>query len=132
MRETGMSTRIVLIAHGSREAEANRMVHDLAKELAGRTGYPVEPAFLELTPPTVDDAAAKCVEQGAQTVIITPYFLAPGVHVRRDLEAARQRLGEQYPHVDFLLANPLGPHKLLVEILSQRIANCLQDESSAE
>jgi sirohydrochlorin ferrochelatase len=125
MRGTDMSTRIVLIAHGSREADANLMVHDLAKELAGKTGSPVEPAFLELTPPTIDDAAAKCVEQEARTVIIAPYFLAPGVHVRRDLEAARQRLSERYPRVAFLLANPLGPHQLLVEILCQRIAAAL-------
>lgn len=120
-----MSTRIVLIAHGSREADANRMVHDLAKELADRIGYPVEPAFLELTAPTVDDAAGKCVEQGARTVVITPYFLAPGVHVRRDLEEARKRLSQEYPHVDFRLANPLGPHELLLEILSERVAATL-------
>src|SRR5690606_33594135 len=109
------------------EADANQMLHDLAKELAEKTGYPVEPAFLELTPPTVDDAAQRCVEQGASTVVIAPYFLAPGVHVRRDLESARQRLGERFPGVEFRLASPLGPHDLLLTILGERIASCLQD-----
>jgi sirohydrochlorin ferrochelatase len=52
--------------------------------------------------------------------VLVPYFLSAGVHVRRDLAAARDRLAGRYPHVEFLLAEPLGRHPLLPEVVAQR------------
>ena len=40
----------------------------------------VEAAHMELAPPTLSDAFAACVKQGATHVAIHPYFLAPGRH----------------------------------------------------
>src|SRR5689334_8071062 len=116
-----MKTALILIAHGSRNASANEDLHALANDLRATSEYAiVEPAFLELAPPTVNDAAQACVMQEAQRVILVPYFLSAGVHVRRDLEAHRDRLAATYSDVTFLLAEPLGPHPLLKEIVLQR------------
>jgi sirohydrochlorin ferrochelatase len=116
-----MGTAILLIAHGSRQAEANADLHSLADKLRERGLYDiVEPAFLELADPTIEQAAKRCVEQGAERVILLPYFLSAGMHVREDLEDARRRLAEQYPAVRFCLAEPLGPHPALVDVLTQR------------
>ena len=49
-----------------------------------------------------------------------PYFLAAGVHVRRDLTEARRILSEKFPQVSFALAGPLGPHPLLIEVVLER------------
>jgi sirohydrochlorin ferrochelatase len=40
--------------------------------------------------------------------------------VRRDLAAARQRLASLHPQVQFCLAEPLGQHPLLVEVVAER------------
>jgi sirohydrochlorin ferrochelatase len=80
----------------------------------------VEPSFLELAEPDIEAAGARCVEQGAGRVVLVPYFLSAGVHVRRDLAAARDRLAARFPRVEFRLAEPLGPHPLLTEIVVQR------------
>jgi sirohydrochlorin ferrochelatase len=117
---TMTTTALLLIAHGSRQSEANADLETIAAELRKRHGGPVVTSFLELAQPDIESAARQCVEQGAAHVILLPYFLSAGVHVQRDLEAHRQRLGEKYPHVDFSLAAPLGPHPLLVDILLQR------------
>jgi sirohydrochlorin ferrochelatase len=53
-------------------------------------------------------------------VVLLPYFLSAGVHVRRDLDEHRRRLAEQYPQVEFLLAQPLGRHPLLLEVVAER------------
>jgi sirohydrochlorin ferrochelatase len=53
-------------------------------------------------------------------VILLPYFLSAGVHVRRDLAAVRARLAEEHPAVEFRLAEPLGPHPLLLQLVSER------------
>ncbi len=114
-------TALLLIAHGSREQDANADLHELAAVLrAGDRFGVVEPAFLELAEPTVPQAAARCVAQGARRVILLPYFLSAGVHVRRDLARLRGELAEAHPGVEFRLAEPLGPHPLLLQIVTER------------
>jgi len=120
-----MKTALLLIAHGSRNAEANADLVALADGLRESAEYPiVEPAYLELAQPTIDDAGRKCVMQGAECVILLPYFLSPGVHARIDLQVHCDRLASTYADVTFLLAKPIGAHPLLTEIVLQRAREC--------
>src|SRR4051794_17889428 len=114
---TDPPTALLLIAHGSREPAANDDLHRLAADLRMTGRYAaVVAAFLELAEPDIDAGGAACVAAGAGRVVLVPYFLSAGVHVRRDLTAARDRLSERFPAVEFRLAGPLGPHPLLREI----------------
>jgi sirohydrochlorin ferrochelatase len=114
-------TALLLIAHGSRQPEANADLHRLADELRRTREYAVvEPAYLELAEPDIEAGGARCAERGARRVVLVPYFLSAGVHVRRDLAAARQRLAGRFAGVEFRLAEPLGPHPLLAQIVGQR------------
>jgi sirohydrochlorin ferrochelatase len=116
-----MKTALLLIAHGSREPEANADLYHVVAALRQRGEYAiVEPAFLELAEPNSDEAGGRCVEQGADRVVILPYFLSAGVHVRRDLTDIRARLVARFPNVDFALAEPLGRHPQLIDIVAER------------
>jgi sirohydrochlorin ferrochelatase len=116
-----MKTALLLMAHGSREADANDDLHHVAGEMRRRGGFDVvQAAFLELAEPTIPDAAARCVEQGAKCVVMLPYFLSAGVHVRRDLAALREELTGRFPKIEFRLAEPLGQHPLLLEVVAAR------------
>jgi sirohydrochlorin ferrochelatase len=116
-----MRTALLLLAHGSRQDEANDDLHDLADAMRRLGRYAlVEAAFLELAEPTIEAGARRCVAAGIQRVIMLPYFLSAGIHVRRDLQGLRDRLGSEFPHVDFRLAEPLGRHPLLREVVAQR------------
>jgi sirohydrochlorin ferrochelatase len=75
---------------------------------------------LELAEPGIEAGGAICVEQGATDVILLPYFLSPGVHVVEDLTAARNQLSERFPGVRFVLAEPLGRHPLLIDVVEER------------
>ncbi len=120
---------LLLIAHGSRNPEANADLHHVAAALRQR-GYPlVEPSFLELAVPTIDEGGAVCVAQGARRVVLVPYFLSAGVHVGRDLAEAQQRLATHYPEVEFLLAEPLGRHPLLLDVVAERVRQSLEGGS---
>jgi sirohydrochlorin ferrochelatase len=113
-----VKTAILLIAHGSRQEEANADLFHVADCLRGR-GWPIVAAsFLELAEPSIEDGGARCVEQGAECVILVPYFLSAGVHVRRDLAAARTKLAERFSAVVFRLADPLGSHPLLLDVVA--------------
>ncbi len=121
-----MNTALLLIAHGSRLADANADVRHVATALGERGRFTiVEACFLELAEPTIDAAGDRCAELGARRVVLLPYFLSAGVHVRRDLAAARDRLASRHPGVHFLLAEPLGRHPLLADVVAARAAAAL-------
>jgi sirohydrochlorin ferrochelatase len=120
-----MPTAILLIAHGSRHAEANADLHHVAEELRARGSAIVVASFLELACPDIAEGGRECVQAGADQVVLVPYFLSAGLHVRRDLTCAREQLERAHPGVRFVLAEPLGPHPLLVEVVSQRAREAL-------
>lgn len=122
---TDARTALLLIAHGSRQEEANADLFHLVEKLRRRNLYGfVEASFLELAEPNIDEGAGGCIILGARRVILVPYFLSAGIHVRRDLAEARQRLAARWPTVEFHLAEPMGRHPLLVEVLIQRAREC--------
>jgi sirohydrochlorin ferrochelatase len=117
---------VVLIAHGSRNAEANADAFYFAKQLQelGIARW-VEAAFLELAEPSIPAALVLCLSAKPRAVVLLPYFLSAGVHVRRDLGSMCRELGEAHPEVQFILAEPLGRHPLIVDVLEERVRQSL-------
>lgn len=113
---------VLLIAHGSRRQAANDDLSQLAAILRARGIFPiVETAYLELVPPDIPTAAARCAVLGASRVKMLPYFLSAGGHAVDDLEAHRRNLAAMFPHIEFELCPPLGVHPLMVEIVLDRL-----------
>ena len=125
-------TAVLLIAHGSRHAPANDDLHQLAARFAARAEHPiVEACFLELAEPDIAGGGARCVARGAGLVLMVPYFLSSGVHLVRDLTAARDQLRRIYPQVEFRLGPALGPHPLLDDLVAERIRQTAGADGSA-
>jgi len=121
-------TALLLIAHGSRNPEANADLHHVVGGL-GQRGHPIVVAsFLELAEPGIEEGGRECVARGARQVVLVPYFLSAGVHVRRDLTEARDALARTFPDVAFRLAEPLGQHPLLLDVVADRIREALGDD----
>jgi len=115
-------TAVLLIAHGSREPSANQDLVELAGRLASSGRYPiVEACFLESAEPDIPAGGDRCVARGATRVLLVPYFLSAGVHLGRDLTAARDELSRRHPGTQFRLGAPLGPHPLLDQLIEARI-----------
>jgi len=118
-----MPTAALLIAHGSRRQEANDDLRRLAEIVSERGDYPiVEIGFLELADPDIPAGAARCVERGATTVLMSPYFLSMGRHVAGDLDEFRQQFAKQYAGVTFQVCPPLGLHEKVVDVIFDRLA----------
>ncbi len=112
---------LLLMAHGSRRPEANADLDHIADEMQQRGRYSfVQVSFLELAEPGIEAGAELCVRAGAADVIMLPYFLSAGKHVREDLASTRDILATRFPAVRFLLAEPLGRHPLLLDVLEDR------------
>ncbi|MCA8988530.1 MAG: CbiX/SirB N-terminal domain-containing protein [Planctomycetaceae bacterium] len=120
---------ILLIAHGSRRAAANQDLVQLAEMV--QQEHPeeiVEVSYLELAEPTIPQGAERCVERGAKTVLMFPYFLSAGTHVVDDLEEFRQEFQQRWPDIRFVLCPHLGLHPLMVKIVLSR----LEESSSSQ
>src|SRR4051812_49973503 len=129
--QTEGRTAVLLIAHGSRHAAANDDLHRLAARFAEHGGYPiVEPSFLELADPDIQAGGDRCVARGARRVLMVPYFLSAGVHLLRDLTAARDALRRRHPDVEFRLGSALGPDPLLEQLVAERIAQLDTDDEA--
>ncbi len=112
----------LLIAHGSRRAEANADLVQLAElvRASGRFEI-VEIAYLELAEPDIPAGATRCVERGATEVRMLPYFLSMGRHVAEDLDGYRQDFTAKHANVKFTLCPPLGLHAKIVEVVLERL-----------
>ncbi|PKN12055.1 MAG: sirohydrochlorin cobaltochelatase [Deltaproteobacteria bacterium HGW-Deltaproteobacteria-4] len=119
-------TAILLMAHGSRIAEANNAAYEIAEMIRGASTFEiVEVAFREMHPPDIQSAIDRCVTQGAERILLMPYFLFVGAHVREDLPAEMTLAQQRYPQVEFAMGNHLGAHRKLAEIVIERIAEGL-------
>lgn len=119
-----MPSALLLIAHGSRRAEANADLEFIAGEVRSKNQFAhVQVSYLELADPNIERGVELCVKAGVDTVVMLPYFLSPGVHVVEDLAAARESLSARFPSVTFRLAEPLGRHPLLAEIVRERASS---------
>jgi sirohydrochlorin ferrochelatase len=120
-------TAALLVAHGSRRHEANLDLVSLAEAVRAGGNYPiVEIAYLELASPTIPEGAARCVAQGAQRVLLLPYFLSAGAHVCEDLERYRCELSAHFRSVRFELCRPLSLHPGLAAIVLDRLREAEQ------
>jgi sirohydrochlorin ferrochelatase len=124
-----MSDGIIIVDHGSRQAESNRLLEEVATRFAGR--FPrqysiVEPAHMELAEPTIAAAYTRCVERGATRVIVCPFFLGPGKHWTQDIPRLAAQAAKWHPHTTFCVAHTLGIDDLLLDLLAKRIAQCAE------
>ncbi|MBX9681790.1 MAG: CbiX/SirB N-terminal domain-containing protein [Gemmataceae bacterium] len=117
-----MKTALLLMAHGSRNREANADLDHVAEQLRGGEYEPVIASFLELAEPSIVEGGRRCCEAGAGRVVMLPYFLSAGVHFRRDLQGIRDQMAAEFPQCEFVLAEPMGRHPGLLQIVLERAA----------
>jgi len=121
-----MSTCVVLAGHGSRNAEANASLKALAAELERKLGERAYPAFLEMAEPSIETTIKGCVVSGAERVVLVPYFLHPGMHVRRDLVEIIDAARLAYPAVRFEMSDFFGSHPGVPDLLADLVEHAVK------
>lgn len=117
-------TAWLVVAHGSRAPHVTDDHDAVCAELADDApeGVDVRPAYLEINDPSIPDAIDAAVADGADRVVLLPYFLHAGNHTRRDIPAAIDEAAVRHPGVVLTMADHLGPDARLVAILADRAA----------
>jgi sirohydrochlorin ferrochelatase len=122
-----MKTAILMMAHGSRIAEANDAAYQVARMVQELTGFEiVEVSFRELHEPNIQCGIDACVAKGAERILLMPYFLFMGAHVQHDLPEEILEAQKRHPGLVMEMGEHLGVHRKLAEIEAERIGESLK------
>ena len=119
-------TAIIVFAHGSAVPEANGEVARLAEEVSRRAQCPARSAFLEMAQPDLAVAVAESVAAGARRIVVVPYFLTTGVHVRRDLPRLIAEQQARFPDIDLSAGQSLEGYPGMAEARLNRVQEALK------
>jgi sirohydrochlorin ferrochelatase len=122
-----MKTAILMMAHGSRIAEANDAAREVAAMVQEMTGFEiVEVSFRELHEPNIQQGIDTCVARGAGRILLMPYFLFMGAHVQHDLPEEIEEAKKRHPSLVMEMGGHLGAHRKLAEIETERIGESIK------
>ena len=127
-----MKIGVIIVDHGSRLEQSNRMLEQIAELFArrfeSRYGI-VEPAHMELAEPSIGTAYARCAERGAQRIIVCPFFLGPGKHWTHDIPRLTAEAASRFPETTYQVAPTLGIDDLILDLLEKRTRECIESGS---
>jgi sirohydrochlorin ferrochelatase len=115
---------LLLVAHGSRREASNDEIRALTERLraAADSFDHLGCAFLELAEPSIPDGLRQAISEGANEVVVLPYFLSAGRHVVTDIPAEIEGVQKEYPSVGIHLAPYLGAAEGVVGLLMELAA----------
>ena len=127
-REQSAKVALVLVDHGSRNAQANAALHAAAALVEARSGgryIAVLPAHMEIAAPGIEEAVASAAAAGATVVVVALYFLSPGRHSSHDVPALAARAAANHPGLRVVVTECLGPDDALADLVLERAARAL-------
>jgi hypothetical protein len=113
---------IILLGHGSRVPGAGEGMEQVARRIREKGGFfIIETCSMQRLGPKLTDALEKCVGAGAKRVIVIPYFLHAGVHMREDIPELLREEGHRHPGIEIILGKNLGYDESLADLVVRRI-----------
>ena len=121
-------TGILLFAHGSPVEEANEGVRELAAKAEGDGHYPyVRAAFLDGGEPDFPAAVVLATKAGIDQLIVIPYFLTVGLHLRRDMPKLIAAAQAKHPDLKIIVGQSLENHPLMPSLIISRVKEVFPD-----
>jgi len=76
---------------------------------------------MELAEPSLEDVVANLSEKDILKVVVIPYFLFNGNHIKEDIPEKLDALKELYPAMEFSFGSPIGKEPLMADIMLKRV-----------
>ena len=122
-------TLLVVVGRGASDPDANSNVAKVMRMLWEGFGFGWGMvAYSGVTFPLVAPALEHAAKLGYRRVIVFPYFLFTGVLVKR-IYAHADAAAARNPEVEFVKAEYLNNHPLLIETFADRITEILEGEN---
>ena len=116
-----MARGIILFAHGSRDPLWSAPIEAVARRMreTAPAGVAVSCAYLAFTAPSLPQAAARLIAQGALSLTVWPMFLGMGRHAREDLPRLLAALRHAHPGVPITQAATIAEHPAVLDALAR-------------
>jgi sirohydrochlorin cobaltochelatase len=125
-----VSIGVVIVGHGSRDAQANAHFEELVERFRARhPDLDVSYGYVEIASPSLDQALVASASRNAN-VVAAPLFLFGAGHLKNDIPLALAAARSRYPQVVFAAARELGVHTSLVELAFERALPFLPGQHS--
>ncbi len=114
---------LIIVDHGSVVDEANDMLVQIIQMLRedGECNFEiVRYSHMELAEPTISQTFDACVADGADEIIVHPYFLFPGKHSTQDIPNMVKEAAKKHPQVSYRVTAPLGLHNKILKVVLER------------
>lgn len=143
---------VLLVGHGSRLPYGKDVISQIAEIYREKTDYPVVVGFMNMSKPTIPSAINHLAEAGVKKIVVTPVFLAPGVHTTQDIprilgmnngqeehqHGQHHQHGHSHDHShhedkleeiqfegEIIYTEPLGADQRIADIIKDRVDNAL-------
>jgi precorrin-8X/cobalt-precorrin-8 methylmutase len=114
---------ILVISHGSPRHEVNEGFAAMVRRIAARLGAgEVLPAFFSIVRPNIQDQVAELASRGIRRIVLLPYFLYTGQHVRQDIPTLLVECREWFPDVTLELLPTLENDPAVEDVVVDRLA----------
>lgn len=122
-----MKKALLLIDRGSKEQDVKDELRDICLMAKEKGNYYFSNyAFLEVTPPYIEEGIDSCVKQGSEFLTIMPYFLYPGLKLKLAVKESEKIARER--NLSFAVTECLNYHSKFVEIVKDRISEVKRKE----
>lgn len=136
---------VVLVGHGSRLPYGKDVVSQIAEMYSADEDYLVEVGFMNMSKPSIPESINKLSKEGVEKIIVTPVFLAHGVHTTEDIpkilglkkDTHEEGHGHSHGHsheeekveIEFdgeiIYTEPLGADSRIAAIVKDRVNDAL-------
>lgn len=112
---------IVILGHGSRAEDANKVLSELLEQVQKSSPGKVVVASMQLSKPDLFEAVEELVAYGCENILIAPLFFYKGAHMLEDIPEMINTLRLKHPgsHID--ITENIGPDPRVGSILLERI-----------
>lgn len=117
---------VILLGHGSRVPDASQGMERVCAALksTGEFGF-VDFCHMSQLGPNFPEVFARAVKAGARKVLVMPYFLHFGQHMRADIPEILRAEATKAPGVSVVLGRHLGYDDVLVDLVRRRMGESL-------
>lgn len=108
---------ILVVGHGSRSKEAFEVFNKVLDNFRLKVAYNVEGCFMELCSPNIPDTIEVMYKNGIRDIIVVPYFLFLGIHMKEDVPGILKEIKVKYGDLKISMAKPIGYNNIIADIL---------------
>lgn len=122
-----MKKALLIIDRGSKMKEVQEELRNTCELIKYKTDYSyVDFCFLEVIPPYIGEGIRKCIDRGADSITIVPYFLYPGMKLKDAVTQTATIIRQEDKKM--VITKPLSYQPIISEIVLKRVNSLIVEK----